>query len=156
MPRRAVIKKRVPLADPKYNSRTIGRFINRIMQRGKKTVAERLVYHALEMVAERTKKNPTEIFEAAIKNAGPMIEVRPRRVGGATLQVPVDVPSDRRQALAMRWLLASARARGGKDFSERLAAELIDAAAGQGATIKKREETHKMAEANRAFAHYRW
>ena len=102
MSRRTISKKRVPLADPKYNSRTIGRFINRMMHAGKKTVAEKVIYRALEMVAERTKKNPTEIFEQAIKNAGPMIEVRPRRVGGSTLQVPVDVPSDRRQALAVR------------------------------------------------------
>ncbi|HEY6042602.1 MAG TPA: 30S ribosomal protein S7 [Anaerolineae bacterium] len=156
MSRRTISKKRVPLADPKYNSRTIGRFINRMMHAGKKTVAEKVIYRALEMVAERTKKNPTEIFEQAIKNAGPMIEVRPRRVGGSTLQVPVDVPSDRRQALAVRWILASVRARSGKDFSEKLAGELIDCAAGQGSTIKKKEEVHKMAEANRAFAHYRW
>ena len=156
MSRRSISKKRVPLADPKYNSRTIGRFINRMMHRGKKAVAEKTIYKALEMVAERTKKNPTEIFEQAIKNAGPMIEVRPRRVGGSTLQVPVDVPSDRRQALAVRWILAAVRARSGKTFSEKLAGELIDCAAGQGATIKKKEEVHKMAEANRAFAHYRW
>lgn len=156
MPRRAIIRKRVPAADPKYNSRTIGRFINRMMRRGKKTVSEGVMYTALEIVAERTKKNPTEIFEQAIKNAGPMIEVRPRRVGGSTLQVPVDVPSDRRQALAVRWIMASCKSRSGKNFSEKLAAELIDCAAGQGATIKKKEEIHKMAEANRAFAHYRW
>lgn len=156
MPRRARAEKRIPRADSKYNSRTIGRFINKLMQRGKKMVAERLVYDAFEIIQEKTKKSPTEVFEQAIKNAGPAVEVRPRRVGGATLQVPVEVPSDRRQALAMRWLLASCKARGGKNFSEKLAAELMDAAAGQGATIKKKEETHKMAEANRAFAHYRW
>ncbi len=156
MPRRARAQKRIPRADAKYNSRTIGRFINKIMQRGKKVVAERLVYDAFEIIQEKTKKSPTETFEQAIKNAGPTVEVRPRRVGGATLQVPVEVPSDRRQALAMRWILASTKARGGKTFSEKLAAELMDTAAGQGATIKKKEETHKMAEANRAFAHYRW
>ena len=156
MPRRARAQKRIPRADAKYNSRTIGRFINKIMQRGKKVTAERLVYDAFNIIQERTKKSPTEIFEQALKNAGPTVEVKPRRVGGATLQVPVEVPSDRRQALAMRWILASARARGGKTFSEKLAGELMDAAAGQGATIKKREEVHKMAEANRAFAHYRW
>ncbi len=156
MPRRARAEKRIPRADSKYNSRTIGRFINKIMQRGKKMVSERLVYDAFEIIQEKTKKSPTEIFEQAIKNAGPTVEVRPRRVGGATLQVPVEVPSDRRQALAMRWILASAKARGGKTFSDKLAAELMDCAAGQGATIKKKEETHKMAEANRAFAHYRW
>ncbi len=156
MPRRARAQKRIPRADAKYNSRTIGRFINKLMQRGKKVVAERLVYDAFEIIQEKTKKSPTEIFEQAIKNAGPTVEVKPRRVGGATLQVPVEVPSDRRQALAMRWILAATKARGGKSFSEKLAAELMDAAAGQGATIKKKEETHKMAEANRAFAHYRW
>ena len=156
MPRRARAQKRIPRADAKYNSRTIGRFINKIMQRGKKVTAERLVYDAFNIIQERTKKSPTEIFEQALKNAGPTVEVKPRRVGGSTLQVPVEVPSDRRQALAMRWILASAKARGGKTFSEKLAGELMDAAAGQGATIKKREEVHKMAEANRAFAHYRW
>ena len=156
MPRRARAEKRIPRADAKYNSRTIGRFINKIMERGKKVTAERLVYDAFNIIQERTKKSPTEIFEQALKNAGPTVEVKPRRVGGSTLQVPVEVPSDRRQALAMRWILASAKARGGKTFSEKLAGELMDAAAGQGATIKKREEVHKMAEANRAFAHYRW
>lgn len=156
MARRARAQKRIPRADPKYNSRTIGRFINKVMRRGKKTVAEHLVYGAFEIIQEKTKKSPTEIFEQAIKNAGPTVEVRPRRVGGATLQVPVEVPSDRRQALAMRWIIASAKARPGRNFSEKLAAELMDAAAGQGATIKKKEETLRAAEANRAFAHFRW
>lgn len=156
MSRRARATRRIPRADSKYNSRTIGRFINRLMQRGKKMVSERLVYDAFEIIQEKTKKSPTEIFEQAIKNAGPMVEVRPRRVGGATLQVPVEVPSDRRQALAMRWLIAAAKARGGKSFSEKLAAELMDAASGQGATIKKKDEVLKAAEANRAFAHYRF
>ena len=126
------------------------------MQRGKKSVAAGLVYSAFGVIEEKAKKNPVEIFETAIRNAGPSIEVRPRRVGGATLQVPVEVPGERRVALAMRWLIANSRARGGKTFSEKLAGELMDAAANQGATIKKKEETHKMAEANRAFAHYRW
>lgn len=156
MSRRARATKRIPRADSKYNSRTIGRFINKIMQRGKKVTAEQLVYGAFEIIQDKTKKSPTEVFEQALKNAGPTVEVKPRRVGGATLQVPMEVPSDRRQALAIRWLLAAAKSRPGKDFSEKLAAELMDAAAGQGATIKKREEVHKMAEANRAFAHYRW
>lgn len=156
MSRRARATKRIPRADSKYNSRTIGRFINKIMQRGKKVTAEQLVYGAFEIIQDKTKKSPTEVFELALKNAGPTVEVKPRRVGGATLQVPMEVPSDRRQALAIRWLLAAAKSRQGKDFSEKLAAELMDAAAGQGATIKKREEVHKMAEANRAFAHYRW
>ena len=156
MSRRARAPKRIPRADSKYNSRTIARFINRLMQRGKKVVSERLVYDAFELIQDKTKKSPTEVFEQAIKNAGPTVEVRPRRVGGATLQVPVEVPGDRRQALAMRWLIASAKARGGKNFSEKLASELMDCAAGQGATIKKKEEVLKMAEANRAFAHYRF
>lgn len=156
MSRRARAIKRIPRADSKYNSRTIGRFINKVMQRGKKTVSEGLVYGAFEIIQEKTKKSPTEVFEQALKNAGPMVEVKPRRVGGATLQVPMEVPSDRRQALAMRWIIASATARPGKTFAERLAAELMDAAAGQGATIKKKEEVLKQAEANRAFAHYRF
>jgi small subunit ribosomal protein S7 len=156
MSRRARATKRIPRADSRYNSRTIGRFINKVMQRGKKTVSEGLVYGAFEIIQEKTKKSPTEVFEQALKNAGPMVEVKPRRVGGATLQVPMEVPSDRRQALAMRWIIAAAKARPGRTFSERLAAELMDAAAGQGATIKKKEEVLKQAEANRAFAHYRF
>ncbi len=156
MSRRARAVKRIPRADSKYNSRTIGRFINKVMQRGKKVTSERLVYGAFEIIQEKTKKSPTEVFEQALKNAGPTVEVKPRRVGGATLQVPMEVPSDRRQALAMRWIIASAKARPGKNFSEKLASELMDAASGQGATIKKKEETLKQAEANRAFAHYRW
>lgn len=156
MSRRARASKRIPRADSKYNSRTIGRFINKLMQRGKKVTAEHIVYGAFEIIQDKTKKSPTEIFEQALKNAGPTVEVRPRRVGGATLQVPVEVPSDRRQALAMRWLLAASKARPGKTFSEKLASELMDAAAGQGATIKKKDEVLKQAEANRAFAHFRW
>jgi small subunit ribosomal protein S7 len=156
MSRRARAPRRIPRADSKYNSRTIGRFINKIMQRGKKTVAENLVYGAFEIIQDKTKKSPTEVFEQALKNAGPVVEVRPRRVGGATLQVPVEVPSDRRQALAIRWILAAARARQGKTFADKLASELMDAAAGQGASVKKREETLKQAEANRAFAHFKW
>jgi len=156
MSRRARASKRIPRADSRYNSRTIGRFINKVMQRGKKTISEGLVYGAFEIIQDKTKKSPTEVFEQALKNAGPMVEVKPRRVGGATLQVPMEVPSDRRQALAMRWLIAAAKTRQGKSFSERLAAELMDAAANTGATIKKKEEVLKQAEANRAFAHYRW
>jgi small subunit ribosomal protein S7 len=156
MSRRARAQRRIPRADSKYNSRSIARMINRTMQRGKKMTSERLIYDAFEIIQEKTKKSPTEVFEQALKNAGPTVEVRPRRVGGATLQVPVEVPSERKQALAMRWILASARARSGKNFSEKLAAELMDAASGQGATIKKREEVMKQAEANRAFAHFRW
>lgn len=156
MPRRGKVKRHVTAPDVKYNNKIIASFINRIMERGKKSTAERLVYSAFGIIEDKTKKNPVEVFETALRNAGPSIEVKPRRVGGATLQVPVEVASDRRVALAMRWLIANSRARGGKTFAEKLAGELMDAAANQGATIKKREEVHKMAEANRAFAHYRW
>lgn len=156
MPRRGQVRHLPVPPDPKYNSVTVQRFINRVMQRGKKPTAERLVYGAFGMIAEKTKKNPLEVFETALQNAGPSLEVRPRRVGGATLQVPVEVSSERRRTLAMRWLIGFARARSGKTFSEKLAGEIMDAAANQGATIKKKDETHKMAEANRAFAHYRW
>jgi small subunit ribosomal protein S7 len=126
------------------------------MTNGKKSKAENLVYDALDAVEKELKKNPLDVFEQAMKNVTPVVEVKPRRVGGATYQVPVDIGADRRVALAMRWLLASARARKGKPMSERLAAELIDAFRGQGSTIKKREDTHRMAEANKAFVHYRW
>ncbi len=156
MPRRGKVERRPVVPDTKYHSVSVASLINRVMLRGKKTVATRLVYGAFDIIAEKTKKNPVEVFETAVRNAGPAIEVRPRRVGGATLQVPVEVPAERRVALAMRWLIRHARARSGKSFSEKLAAEVMDAANNQGATIKKKEETHKMAEANRAFAHYRW
>ncbi len=156
MPRRGQVKHQPTPPDPKYKSVIVQSFINRIMERGKKVTAERLVYGAFDIMGEKTKKNPMEVFESALRNAGPSIEVKPRRVGGATLQVPVEVSSERRTALAMRWIIQYARARGGKTFAEKLAGELLDAAANQGSTIKKKEETHKMAEANRAFAHYRW
>jgi small subunit ribosomal protein S7 len=156
MPRRGKVEHHAVTPDVKYNNKTIQAFINRIMMRGKKATATRAVYGAFTIIEEKAKKSPVEVFETALRNAGPSIEVRPRRVGGATLQVPVEVPSDRRVALAMRWLIANTRSRSGKTFAEKLAGELMDAAANQGATIKKKEETHKMAEANRAFAHYRW
>ncbi len=156
MPRRGQAVHHSVLPDPKHNNVVVQKFINRVMQRGKKTVAERLVYDAFEIIGEKAKKNPLEVFETALRNAGPSLEVKPRRVGGATLQVPVEVSGERRMALAMRWLIMNARARSGKTLSEKLAGELMEAAANQGATIKKKEETHKMAEANRAFAHYRW
>ena len=156
MPRRGKVEHHVVSPDVKYNNKIIASFINRVMERGKKATAERLIYTAFGIIEEKTKKNPVEVFETALRNAGPSIEVKPRRVGGATLQVPVEVASDRRVALAMRWLIANSRSRSGKTFAEKLAGELMDAAANQGATIKKKEETHKMAEANRAFAHYRW
>ena len=144
------------MPDTKYKSTTIQNLINRVMERGKKTVAERLVYDAMDIVGEKTKKNPMEVLDTALRNAGPNLEVKPRRVGGATLQVPVEVSNERRTALALRWIIQYSRARGGKTFAEKLASEVLDAASNQGASIKKKEETHKMAEANRAFAHYRW
>ncbi len=156
MPRRArTVKKSISL-DAKYQSETVAKMIKRMMTRGKKSVAERVVYGALNVIEEQEKKEPVAILEQAIKNAAPLLEVKPRRVGGATYQVPVEVQADRGLALAIRWLVSSARARSGKSMAEKLAAELSDAAKGQGTTIKKREDTHKMAEANRAFAHYRW
>ncbi|MEJ5312737.1 MULTISPECIES: 30S ribosomal protein S7 [Anaerolinea] len=141
--------------DVRYNSVLVQEFINRVMRRGKKSLAARLVYDALEMVQEKTGRPAVDIFEQAIKNVGPIMEVRPRRVGGATYQVPLEVPARRRMTLAMRWIIQAAKARSGKSFSEKLAAELLDANNNQGAAVRKREETHKMAEANRAFSHFR-
>ena len=155
MPRRARVIKREITPDAKYNNVTVSRLINKIMNRGKKNTAESIVYDALNIL-ERGEKSPVSILEQAIKNATPLLEVKPRRVGGATYQVPVEVRPDRALSLAIRWLLKSARTRTGKSMAEKLAAEVGDAAKEQGATIKKREDTHKMAEANRAFAHYRW
>jgi small subunit ribosomal protein S7 len=154
MPRRGTVEKRIPLPDPRYSSVLVQQFINKVMQRGKKSVAEKIVYEALDLAADRLKKTPMEVFEIAIRNAGPVIEVRPKRVGGATYQVPVEVKSDRRQSLAMRWLLISARARSGKPMHERLATELMDAYNNTGNTIKRKEDVQRMAEANRAFSHY--
>jgi small subunit ribosomal protein S7 len=154
MPRRGTIQKRIPPPDARYNSVVVQQFINKVMQRGKKSVAERIVYSALDLAAERLKKTPMEVFEVAIRNAGPAIEVKPKRVGGATYQVPVEVKSDRRQSLAMRWLLTSARGRSGKPMHERLAAEIMDAYNNTGSTIKRKEDVQRMAEANRAFSHY--
>jgi small subunit ribosomal protein S7 len=156
MPRRARAIKKTRTPDAKYQSTDLTRFIHKVMRDGKKSKAEHVVYEALDIVEKELKKNPLDVFEQALKNATPVVEVKPRRVGGATYQVPIDIRSDRRVTLAMRWLLAAARARKGRPMSERLAAELIDASRGQGATIKKREDTHRMAEANKAFVHYRW
>jgi len=156
MSRRNRAIKRDIQPDIRYNSLMVQMFINRMMRGGKKSTAQRVLYDSLALVEERTKRPGLEIFEQAMKNATPQIEVKPRRVGGATYQVPVEVPADRRNTLAMRWLLGAARSRGGKSMVEKLAGELMDAASGNGAAIKKREETHKMAEANRAFAHFRW
>jgi small subunit ribosomal protein S7 len=156
MARRNRAVKRPIKPDPKYNSELVASFINKLMMNGKKTVAASIFYEAIDIIGERTKKPGIETFEQAIKNATPLIEVRPRRVGGATYQVPLEVRPERRQSLAIRWLVQTARARSGKSMAEKLAAEFIDAANNQGTTVKKREDTHKMAEANRAFAHYRW
>ena len=156
MPRRAKVTRRVVAPDPKYRSRTVAKFINNLMHKGKKTVAQSLLYAAFDVMEQRTRRGALDTFEQALRNATPVLEVKPRRVGGSTYQVPVEIRGDRRRALAMRWLIQSARKRAGKSMSEKLAAELLDAANGVGATIKKREDTHRMAEANRAFAHYRF
>ncbi len=156
MPRRArAIKREIP-PDAKYQSVTVATLINKIMKKGQKRTAERIVYGAMQSLEQQAAKDPVSTLEQAIKNATPLLEVKPRRVGGATYQVPIEVRPDRGLFLAMQWLLKSSRARKGKSMTERLAAELIDALQGQGATVKKREDTHKMAEANRAFAHYKW
>ncbi len=147
--------KREILPDVKYNNVILQDFINRIMRRGKKSVSAGIVYDALDIIEKQTGKNPVETFELALKNVGPLMEVRPRRVGGATYQVPMEVPNNRRMTLAMRWIVESSKARGGKSFAEKLSGELLDASNSQGASVRKREETHKMAEANRAFSHYR-
>jgi small subunit ribosomal protein S7 len=154
MPRRGTIAKREVVPDARYDSIAVQKFINKVMQRGKKSVAERIVYDALEIAAERVKKTPMEVFDQALRNASPSIEVKPKRVGGATYQVPVEVKAERRMALAMRWLLISARNRSGRPMRERLAGELLDAYNNTGTTIKRKEDVHRMAEANRAFAHY--
>jgi small subunit ribosomal protein S7 len=154
--RRTKPEKRVISGDIRYNNPMVQGFVNRLMRKGKKSTASRIVYDAFEMIEARAKREPVEVFEQAIKNVAPMLEVKPRRVGGATYQVPVEVAPDRRTSLATRWILAAAKARAGKSMAEKLAGELMDAANNGGAAIKRREETHKMAEANRAFAHYRW
>ena len=156
MPRRAQPIKKEVFPDPKYHNIVVSKMVNKIMNRGNKRTAERIVYDALDILEERSSKDPVTALEQAIKNATPLLEVKPRRVGGATYQVPVEVRPDRGLFLALSWLLKSARSRKGKSMTERLADELADALRGEGATIKKREDTHRMAEANRAFAHYRW
>lgn len=155
MSRRNRPEKREVTPDVRYNSVQVSSFINRVMRNGKKSVATRLVYDAFDLIEERAKRPGIEVFEAAFKNVSPVMEVKPRRVGGATYQVPMEVAPYRRFALASRWLLGAARSRSGRNFSEKLAGELMDASNNQGAAIRKREETHKMAEANRAFSHYR-
>ncbi len=156
MPRRATVQKREILPDPRYGNRVLSRFINKMMYGGKKGTSERVVYSALSIVEARTRRDPVEVFEQALRNATPVLEVKPRRVGGSTYQVPVEIRGDRRQSLAMRWLIGSSRNRNGRSMSEKLAAEILDASNNVGATVKRREDTHRMAEANKAFAHYRW
>ena len=153
--RRAKPERRELLPDIRYNSINLQVVIQHVLKRGKKSVAAGLVYDAMDLIKERTEKNPMEVFDTALKNVGPAMEVRPRRVGGATYQVPMEVSSDRRTTLAIRWILSSARERSGKSFPDKLASELIDASNETGSAIRKRDETHKMAEANRAFSHYR-
>jgi len=155
MSRRSKPERRVPAPDPIYNNVDISKFINRIMRRGKKSLAERIFYATLERIKERTNDNPIETFQKALKNATPLLEVKARRIGGSTYQVPIEVKDDRGFALASSWLIESAKKRGGKSFIDKLTNELMDASNGQGAACKKREDTHKMAEANKAFAHYR-
>ncbi len=156
MPRRARVIRRETSPDARYNNMTTAKLINKIMMHGKKSTAERIVYDALRIIEQQESKDPVSVLELAVKNATPLLEVKPRRVGGATYQVPVEVRPNRSFSLALRWLVASAKARTGKSMAEKLAAELSDASKGQGAAIKKRDDTHRMAEANRAFAHYRW
>ncbi len=156
MPRRYRPERRVIEPDVKYNSEIVSAFINKVMVAGKKSLARRHVYDAFDIVAQRSNREPLELFEQALRNVAPVIEVKPRRVGGATYQVPVEVSSTRRLSLGVRWLLSAARGRPGKTFSEKLAAELMDAANNTGNAVKRRDDTHRMAEANKAFAHYRW
>jgi len=156
MPRRRVVAKREILPDPLYNSQLVTKFINSVMGEGKKSVAEGILYGALNRVAEKTQDDPMKAFKKAIENVKPALEVKSRRVGGSTYQVPVDVRPERSTALGMRWLVIYARERGEKTMVEKLAAEILDASQNRGNAVKKREDTHKMAEANKAFAHYRW
>ena len=156
MPRKREVRKREVLPDPKYRDTLIAKFVNGIMRLGKKSVAEDIFYRSLDIIKERTQSDPLKTFKQAMDNVRPLIEVRPRRVGGATYQVPVEVRPSRKLALAIRWIIGYAKQRSEKTMEEKLAGELIDAANNRGAAIKKREDTHKMAEANKAFAHYRW
>ena len=156
MPRRARPQERKTVPDRKFGNVTIAEFNNKLMQRGKRSTAERIVYGALTLAENTTRKPGVEVFETAIRNASPLIEVKPRRVGGATYQVPVEIRADRRSSLAMRWIIEASRKRPGKSMSERLAGELVDAMNNAGGAVRRKEETHKMAEANKAFSHYKW
>ena len=156
MPRRRDVSKREITPDPKYGSKMVARFINNLLRRGKKSTAERIFYGAIDIIADKTKDDPIKVFEKALEQAKPAVEVKSRRVGGSTYQVPVEIRPDRRNALSIRWLINYAQSRGEKGMQAKLAAELMDAANGRGSSVKKREDTHHMAEANKAFAHYRW
>ena len=156
MPRRGAVPKREILPDPLYNSQLVTKFVNVVMRDGKKNVAERILYDALEMISERTSEDPMRVFKKAIDNVKPAVEVKSRRVGGSTYQVPIEIRPNRRLALSFRWLIQSAQRRGERTMKERLAAELLEAAENRGGAIKKKEDTHRMADANKAFAHYRW
>ena len=156
MPRRNRPPKRKTEPDARYNSVLVSQIVNRVMKYGKKNVASRIVYDAMDIVQERMKQPALEVIEEAVRNISPVLEVKPRRVGGSTYQIPVEVAPSRRMSLALRWLLAAARSRPGKSMADKLASEFMDAARGSGSAVKKREDTHRMAEANRAFAHYRW
>lgn len=156
MPRRYSPEKREIRPDLRYNSVTVQMFVNRMMYGGKKSTAQRIIYDAFDLIEKRLKRSPIEVFEQAMQNVTPRIEVKPRRVGGATYQVPMEVPLHRRTSLAIRWMLAATRSRSGRSMAEKLSAELMDAANGQGSAVKRKDDTHRMAEANRAFAHYRF
>jgi small subunit ribosomal protein S7 len=156
MPRRREVPKRVIAPDPKYKNTLVSKFINGLMRKGKKSISQRIFYDAMDIVERRSKEEPVKVFEQAMENIKPVLEVRSRRVGGATYQVPVEVRTDRRQALAIRWLVGFSKKRGEKSMAQRLAGELLDAYNKRGTAFKKKEDTHRMAEANKAFAHYRW
>ena len=156
MSRRGQVPKREVLPDPIFNSQMVTKFVNNVMREGKKSTAERIFYDAMEIIRERTQEDPMKVFKKAVENVKPAVEVKSRRVGGSTYQVPVEVRPDRRTSLAMRWVIGAARRRGERSMADKLAAELLDAASNRGTAVKKREDTHKMAEANKAFAHYRW
>ena len=156
MARQKKIKKRTLSPDSVYNNVVVAKFINQIMRRGKKTIARKIVYRAFDIIKEKTKKEPLEVFELAIKNASPLLEIKPKRVGGATYQVPREVKGDRKMTLAMRWIIKAAKSKKGRPMREKLAEELISAAHNEGAAVKKKNDTHRMAEANRAFAHFSW
>jgi small subunit ribosomal protein S7 len=156
VPRRGVVQKREILPDPKFGDVIVAKFINDMMLNGEKSIAESIVYGAFDLIEQRTKEDPVKVFKRAIENAQPMVEVKSRRVGGSTYQVPIEVRPERRMALSLRWLIGYARSRQGRTMRDKLAAELMDAASNRGGAVKKREDVHRMAEANKAFAHYRW